>query len=233
MRYPFLFRFTLAVLLWSAVVSAQAAKLSVNITNGKTLYTLGKGGSVACAVCHGKKALGNDALGSPRLANLGYDYLIKQLADFAAGKRVAAGMGMVMNDFSKALSEQDRRDLAAYLDNLKYVTEPSDLKALAAEGYPIGRKEAGEIIVKQGINGRLPACHSCHGFNGRNPTIPAINQQKYVYLVNQLKSWRDGSRTNDPQVEQLGVMQAIAQALTDEDIINIAAFLTAAPRLSP
>lgn len=233
MLYPLLFRFTLAVLLLSALATTEAAKLSVNMTNGKTLYAVGKGGSVACAVCHGKRALGNDALGAPRLANLGYDYLMKQLADFAADKRVAGGMGMIMNDFAKALSEQDHRDLAAYLDNLKYVAEPSDLKALAAEGHPIGRREAGEIIVKQGVKGRLPACQSCHRFNGRNSTIPAINQQKYVYLVNQLKSWRDGSRTNDPQVEQLGVMQGIAQALTDEEIINIAAFLTSAPRRPP
>lgn len=215
------------------VMAGAVAKSGVNLANGKTIYINGKGGSVACAVCHGEKALGNDALGAPRLANLGYDYLIKQLVDFAANKRTATGMGMIMNDFSKALSEQDRRDLASYLDNLKYVSEPSNLKALAIEGHQIGRKEEGEIIVKHGINGRLPACQSCHGFNGRNPTIPAINQQKYVYLVNQLKSWRDGSRSNDPQVEQQGVMQAIAQNFTDEDIINIAAFLTSAPRLSP
>lgn len=225
-----LFRYALAVLLLSATV-AEAAKSGLNINNGKTIYADGKNGSVACAVCHGEKALGNDALGAPRLANLGYDYIIKQLADFAADKRIAAGMGMIMNDFAKALSAQDRRDLAAYLDNLKYTAEPSDLKALAAEGHQIGKKEEGEIIVKHGINGRFPACQACHGFNGRNPNIPAINQQKYVYLVNQLKNWRDGSRANDPQVEQLGVMQTIAQELTDEEIINIAAFLTSAPRL--
>lgn len=228
-----LFRFTCATLLLLVMVTAEAAKLKVNMANAKTMYLNGKGGAVACAVCHGQKALGNDELGAPRLANLGYDYLIKQLADFADSKRVAAGMGMIMNDIARALSEQDRRDLAAYLDNLKYMAEPSDLKALAAEGHQIGRQEAGEAIVKHGVNGRLPACQSCHGFNGRNPTIPAINQQKYVYLVNQLKSWRDGSRTNDPQVEQLGVMQTIAQNLTDEDIIDIAAFLTSASRSSP
>ena len=227
------FQFALTILLALAISGAEAAKLGVNIANGKTIYNDGKGGAVACATCHGKKALGNDALGAPRLANLGYDYLIKQLVDFATDKRIAAGMGMIMNDFAKLLSEQDRRDVAVYLDTLKYLAEPSDLKALAAAGYQIGQKEPGEIIVKHGVNGRLPACQSCHGFNGRNPKIPALNQQKYVYLVNQMKSWRDGSRANDPQVEQAGIMQSIAQNFTDDDILNIAAFLTSAPRLAP
>ena len=56
-----------------------------------------------------------------------------------------------------------------------------------------------------------------------------IGRQRYVYIVNQLKHWRDNSRANDP----LGQMRAIAHKLSDEDIENAAAYLTGANPLTP
>ncbi len=47
-------------------------------------------------------------------------------------------------------------------------------------------------------------------------------------LVNQLKKWRDGSRTNDPQSQ----MQKVAKNMSDEDINNAAAYLTNASAYS-
>jgi cytochrome c553 len=44
-------------------------------------------------------------------------------------------------------------------------------------------------------------------------------------LTNQLKKWRDGSRANDPMSQ----MQNVAKKLTDDDIYNVATFLTSAP----
>jgi cytochrome c553 len=55
-----------------------------------------------------------------------------------------------------------------------------------------------------------------------------IGQQKLVYLTNQLKKWRDGSRANDP----LAQMQKVAQKLTDEDIANVTTYLTNASPLT-
>lgn len=205
----------------------------INITNGQTIFNDGKGEAAACQGCHGEKGLGNDAMGAPRLANIGQRYVIKQLTEFAADKRIPSGAGAAMNDFSKALNEQDRRDVAAYLDSLDYEMESSDLKSLAADGNKVGQPDAGKLIVTQGIKGKVPACQDCHGFNGRAPHIPAINQQKFVYLVNQLNSWRDDSRANDPTVDKVGIMRGIAKKLSDDDIVNIAAFLSTAPRVSP
>jgi cytochrome c553 len=81
--------------------------------------------------------------------------------------------------------------------------------------------------VKYGVLGKVSACSSCHGFNGRGaaPLFPRIGQQKYVYLINQLKNWRDESRANDPY----GMMRKMAKNLTDTDINNLATFLTMAP----
>ena len=210
-----------------------AESTGINIANGQTIYTEGKGEAMACQGCHGATGLGVDGMGAPRLANIGQVYLVKQLADFANDLRTPAGMGAVMNGIAKALTVQDRRDVAAYLDSLEYVLDPSDLKTLAADGAKVGQADLGKLIVTQGIRGKVPACQDCHGFNGRAPHIPAINQQKYVYLVNQMNAWRDDSRANDPMVGKIGIMRGIAKKLTDEDIANVSAYLSIAPRVAP
>jgi len=218
----------------SGSVFASADKVSANITNGKNIFTNGKGDAAACVSCHGEKAMGIDAMGTPRLANIGFAYMVKQLTDFAGDKRTDTTLG-VMNAFAKVLSEQDRRDVAAYVNTLEVASEHSDLKALKAEGQQVGQAFLGQAIVtyglnrvKDGVKDSVSACQSCHGYNGRgaDPIYPMIGQQKYVYLVNQLKKWRDGSRAND----MVGQMRAIAKNLTDDDIRNVAAFLSSAPQ---
>ena len=131
-----------------------------------------------------------------------------------------------MNGIAKGLTVQDRRDLAAYENSFPHDPELSDLKDLKANGTVVGEAYKGQILVRYGVEGKVSACQSCHGFNGRgaDPVYPKIGQQKYVYLVNQLTHWRDGSRANDP----MGQMQKIAQNLSDEDIHNAAAFLSQA-----
>lgn len=208
--------------------------VSVNIANGQKIFNEGKGDASACMGCHGEKAMGNDSMGAPRLANVGIYYIEKQLNDLAADRRTPAGMGAVMPGFAKALTEQDRHDVAVYVNSLEYQIEPSDLKALAeGGGDPVGKPEPGKIIVTQGIKGKVPPCQDCHGFNGRANRFPMINQQRYVYLVNQLNSWRDASRANDPEVDKVGIMRGIAKKLSDDNIRNIAAYLSTAPRVSP
>lgn len=213
--------------------TAAESTMGLNISSGQTIFNEGKGDAAACQGCHGEQALGNDSMGAPRLANIGQAYIIKQLSDFAADRRTPSGAGAAMNDFAKALNEQDRRDLAGFLNTLDYQVDPSDLKGLATDGNKVGDPDVGKKIVTEGIKGKVPACQDCHGFNGRDPRFPAINQQKFVYLVNQLNNWRDDSRANDPVVDKKGIMRRIAKSLTDDDIVNIAAFLSTAPRVSP
>jgi cytochrome c553 len=226
---------SLLVLFIGILQSASAAESTagINIANGETIFNEGKGDAAACQGCHGEKALGNDDMGAPRLANIGLAYVVKQLTDFANDKRTPDGAGAAMNGFAKALTPEDRRDVAGYLYTLDFQSEPSDLKSLAKDGNKVGKPELGEIIVTQGIKGKVPPCQDCHGFNGRAPRFPMINEQKFVYLVNQLNNWRSDSRANDPTVDNVGIMRRIAKFLTDDDIANIAAFLSTAPRVSP
>jgi cytochrome c553 len=221
-----------AMLAFSGASFAEEGTVTANVTNGKKIFENGKpdAGVPACSTCHGDKAMGNDDMGSPRLANVGYAYIVKQLTNYAEDKRKDLTMDQ-MNGIAKGLSVQDRRDLAAYENSFPRNSELSDLKALKAGGKPIGDTSLGQALVRYGDKGRISACMSCHGFNGRgaDPIYPKIAQQKYVYLVNQLTHWRDSSRANDP----MGQMQKIAKNLTDADINDAAAFLSQAPDSTP
>jgi cytochrome c553 len=213
-------------------MAAAHADVTANPANGQTIFTQGKGDAQACVTCHGDKALGNDAMGAPRLADLGYGYIVKELTDLATDKRTPGGVGAVMPGFAKALSEQDKRDVSAYVNSLNNPPELSDLKALKEGGEQVGEAYKGMEIVKHG-NAKVSACVSCHAYNGigADPMFPRIGQQKYVYLVHQLKNWRASdadiaggavARTNDPK----GMMRAIAKKLSDEDILNVAAYMS-------
>jgi cytochrome c553 len=62
-------------------------------------------------------------------------------------------------------------------------------------------------------------CAACHGVNGISPTDiwPNLAGQKEGYLRNQIKAFRDGTRT-DP------TMAPMVAPLTDADIDNLAAY---------
>jgi cytochrome c553 len=216
-----------AMLAFSGTGFADEGAVTANVTNGKNIFENGKpdAGVPACATCHGDKAMGNDAMGAPRLANIGYVYIVKQLTNYAEDKRKDLTMDQ-MNGIAKALSAQDKRDLAAYENSFPRNPELSNLKDLQASGTAVGEPYKGMVLVKYGVVGKQSACQSCHGYNGRgaDPVYPKIGQQKYVYLVNQLTHWRDGSRDNDP----MGQMRAIAKNLSDDDIRNAAAYLSQA-----
>ena len=210
-----------------AGLGVSPAELSeASIVRGKAIFNGGKGDVPACMTCHGAGGWGLDAMGAARLAGIGYPYLVKQLSDFANGKRTPGGAGAVMVVYAAGLSEQERHDVAAYASSLNGPPDLSDLNQLKQDGTAIGERYLGEAIVKYGVYGKVSACSSCHGYNGRGaaPLFPVIGQQKYTYLVNQLNSWRDGSRANDPYE----MMRKMAKNLTDADIANLATFLATA-----
>ncbi len=215
-----------------------------DMANGHKIFTQGKGDAAACLSCHGEDGTGIDALGAPRIAGQFFTFLYKQLEDFAANKRTPQGAGVVMNAFAAALSPQDRIDVATYLANKfpasPYLFNESYLEELAASGVEVGRPYRGRQLVEFGSPVRtdgyprdlgsqgpgVPACKSCHGVGGAGapPVYPMIGQQRYTYLVAQLRQWRDGSRANDP----MGQMQKVAQKLSDQDILDAAAYLSVA-----
>ncbi len=216
---------------------ASGSVTGADLNSGKSIFENGKGDVPACTSCHGADGMGNDMMGTPRLAGQIYMFLAKQLDDYANDRRQDTTM-FVMNANAKGLSPQDRKDVAAYLNSigrifsgteLQEASGGSDIAALKESGTEIGESHLGKALVNYGdLDRGIPACLSCHGHNGRgvDPMYPRIGEQKFTYLVSQLKKWRDGSRANDPMKQ----MQIVAQKLTDEDILNVATFLTQAPQ---
>jgi cytochrome c553 len=66
---------------------------------------------------------------------------------------------------------------------------------------------------------KAAACVSCHGDNGNSivSTFPKLAQQHSSYLIKQLQAFKDGTRKNP-------MMSSIAMGLTDDDMVDIAAY---------
>ena len=66
------------------------------------------------------------------------------------------------------------------------------------------------------------SCDGCHGLTGNSvtPTFPKLAQQHASYLVKELQAFKDGTR-QDP------IMGPMAMALSEEDMMDIAAYYAA------
>ncbi len=204
--------------------------LAGDIVNGRKIFTQGKGDAVpACQSCHGVDGMGQDDMGTPRLAHQVFTYELKQLTDFANDKRIDNTLD-AMNGIAKALTAQERRDVITYVESLKTPFLGSDLRALKAAGdVKIGDRARGAMIVEYGAEGII-SCKSCHGFHGRSAgrMFPMLGGQRYVYLLNQLHAWKNGTvadgRANDPR----GMMRKVAKSMSEKDMLDVASFLTGA-----
>lgn len=82
-------------------------------------------------------------------------------------------------------------------------------------------KAAKPDLVKGGAS-FAAVCAACHGADGNSgtPENPKLAQQHPEYLVKQLQEFKSGKRKNP-------VMQGFASALSDDDMKNIAYWVTA------
>jgi len=87
---------------------------------GEKLYRGGDAarGIPACMACHGPAGRGNEAAKMPALRGQQSVYVSKQLHDYASGQR-GTGPNEVMQTISKRLSEDDMRNLAAYVQGIR------------------------------------------------------------------------------------------------------------------
>jgi cytochrome c553 len=78
-----------------------------------------------------------------------------------------------------------------------------------AEGA--GDRGAGKLLAGQ--------CRTCHGLDGnaRIPIAPHIGGENADYIANQLTAFRDGTREHE-------MMTIVAKSLTDEQILDLAAW---------
>ena len=88
---------------------------------------------------------------------------------------------------------------------------------------PVGSINKGEALVKTGNNGKTVACGFCHGadLQGLGP-VPGIAGRSPSYLVRQMYDMQAGARHG----EWTELMKPVVAKLTDEDFVNIAAYVS-------
>lgn len=160
----------------------------------------------ACAQCHGPN--GQSTVPQfPILAGQTARYTYLQLSDFKAGRRVDA----TMQPFAQPLGKEDMLDLAAFFAAQK--PRGTDFKADDAR-VARGKARAADTL-----------CTMCHlgDFIGQNE-IPRVAGQHYDYTVKQLRDFKARRRTNDA-----GSMTSVTRTLSDQDIEDLAQYLTTLP----
>lgn len=197
-----------------------------------------------CSGCHGDD--GNSLKPTvPKLAGQHADYLYKQLRNFKAadGKPmgptnpmyptpsdlvyVAAPEGklpertnplyfLAMNGMVKDLTDADMKSIALYFSQQK--RKPAET-TLTAEAH-----DAAQKLYRSGDAARgLPTCAGCHGPTGAGlpAQFPRLAGQTAAYTMAQLKNFRAGDRTNDPN----GMMRDVAYKLTEDEIALLANYI--------
>jgi cytochrome c553 len=178
--------------------ASQEAKTEVvkpDLVKGEATY------SAVCAACHG--ADGNSLIpANPKLAGQHPEYLIKQLQEFKSGKRANA----IMMGFASTMSDTDMRNVSFWLASQKAKPGFAKDKELVA---------LGERIYRGGIADRqIAACAGCHSPNGVGipAQYPRLSGQHGDYVMTQMMNFRDGTRKNSLQMNQ------VAAKLNDREI---------------
>ena len=211
---PFVKSLFVAMLAVSGVASANEAHApaaaKVDPAKGATLFAEGDNarGIAACVSCHGAKGASTITV-NPKLGGQGEAYIYKQLVAFSGDARP----GTVMTAFAKALTDEEKKNIAAYL-----ASEPS--KAGAAKNKDT--IELGKKIYRGGIaENRVPACASCHGPAGAGmpAAYPRVGGQHQDYTAATLKAFKAGTRKSSAE------MQAIAYRMSDKEIEAVADYM--------
>ncbi len=201
---------SLFIALIAASSMSVAAQQKADPARGDTLYNKGDAsrGVTACMSCHG--AAGNSTIAiNPKLSAQHEAYTAKQLTEFASGQR----KDPIMAGIAKGMTEQEVRDVAAYL-------QQQAAKPGAARNKDT--VELGKQIYRGGIAEKnVPACAACHGpaAAGIPGMFARLAGQHQDYTAAQLVKFRSGARTNNDQ------MTTISKRLSDDEIQAVSDYI--------
>jgi cytochrome c553 len=144
-----------------------------------------------CTSCHGADGKPIDPT-IPTIWGQTEYFLVKQLHDYKSGDRE----NTVMASFAKRLTQAELRPAAAYLSKKSW---PAKVTPVAAAQAPDG----------------IALCQICHqqGFAGGLPA-PRLAGQSYEYLVEAMRAFADGDRTNN--ADMVKIMQELSPAKREE-----------------
>ena len=166
----------------------------------------GRDASATCMGCHGAPGLRNayPTFNVPKLGGQQAQYLAAALKTYQSGERDHP----TMQAQARTLDDATISNIAAYL---------SGLKADGAGEFGDGDAAAGQA--------KAQACTACHGPGGGKPLTPQypiLAGQYPDFLAHALRSYKSGARNN-------AIMKGFTTALSDEDILNLAAYFGSQP----
>jgi len=87
---------------------------------------------------------------------------------------------------------------------------------------PEGSVKKGEILASTGGNGKTTQCSLCHGadFHGQGD-VPRLAGRGAYYMIRQLNDIKNGARKGS----SVAPMKPVVQNLTDEDMVNLVAYM--------
>ena len=205
------FRWPAALIAGALATSPGLAQTTAQVDPAKAQALV----TQVCAACHG--ADGNSTqTANPSLAGQHASYTLKQLMNFKpqdgkAPERASPVMGAIVAQ----VSADDLRALAVYFEGQKP-------RARAARDPQLVK--VGQAIYRGGSAARgIAACTACHGPSGAGvpAQFPRLAGQQTEYTVAQLKAFRAGERSNDPN----RTMRSLAEKLTDREIAAVAEYV--------
>jgi cytochrome c553 len=152
---------------------------------------------LVCNVCHGDKGVPKNAT-IPILWGQQENYLAKQLHDFQSGDRNFE----VMSWMTINLSPAELTTAAGIFAKKSWPARP----AAAAPASPPAMVAVCQVCHQQNFVGGLPA--------------PRLAGQSYEYLVEAMRRYAEGERTNSPE------MKAIMAAISPADRETIARYIS-------
>jgi cytochrome c553 len=186
----------------ASAADAPAAAAKPDLAKGQATST------AVCAACHTSDG-SRGAPANPILQGQHPEYLVKQLGEFKADKRLSP----IMKGFASMLSEQDMKNVAAF-----YAAKQ------AQPGFAKNKElvTLGEKIYRGGLADRsIAACAGCHGPSGAGmpSQYPRLAGQHAEYVEAQMVAFRSGARANSQQ------MTDVASKMSDKEIKAVADYL--------
>jgi cytochrome c553 len=142
---------------------------------------------LVCNTCHGADGVPRNTA-SPVIWGQQESYLLKQLHDFDSGSRESE----VMKWMATALTPAEVASAAAYFAKKSWPART----ASAASASPPAAVAVCQACHQQNLAGGLPA--------------PRLAGQRYEYLVDAMRRYAEGERTNNP--EMMNMMKALSPA---------------------
>jgi len=204
---------SLAALLLSSPVSA------VDLEKGKEI-------NGTCAACHSDNGQGGKKGEYPRIAGQGTKYIESQLRNFRSRTRINIPMFPYTQE--RELSDEDIKDIAAYLNAIDLPTKMPDFDG--TEDALTKLKIADKVMIIPRAEGDLDnggkifqkQCAACHGKTGKGRGMfPMLVGQYTNYLKRQVDLYLKGDRPHDSE-GTVGVLNG----LKENDVQDILAYLT-------